>query len=327
MKQHYIPRCYLMRFSDNARSIFTYDKKESKSYTASLMSVCCEDDIYSISDEFIKQTREEQGTEINRFSIEKDHFSETIEPLLTQYLRQLDEIKDEWESGKGHYRLNFYEKRELALHIVTQYFRMPQIGEAMVGDRLRMERAQIDMIKHIMSAQTGNKEFEELKIDISCEKPVLHANISYLDKETLMLFADAIAKNIFVFWISKGNDFYTSDFPISVEPHDVNVRPLFMGLSQPAGELMMALSPGLSLSVYDKAYFKEKEDLDCSFVVAEDKEIRRQNMIRYFYATRHVFSLKNDFRLIEFIYNHNNGKHIFMAPNLRSEIISGLGRY
>lgn len=46
MKQHYIPRCYLKQFSDNPKSVYTYDKISSKAYRASLMSVCCKDDIY-----------------------------------------------------------------------------------------------------------------------------------------------------------------------------------------------------------------------------------------------------------------------------------------
>ena len=32
MRQHYIPRCYLKRFSDNEKSIHTYDKKHCKKY-------------------------------------------------------------------------------------------------------------------------------------------------------------------------------------------------------------------------------------------------------------------------------------------------------
>lgn len=31
---------------DNSKSVYTYDKISSKAYRASLMSVCCEDDIY-----------------------------------------------------------------------------------------------------------------------------------------------------------------------------------------------------------------------------------------------------------------------------------------
>lgn len=36
--------------------------------------------------------------------------------------------------------------------------------------------------------------------------------------------------------------------------------------------------------------------------------------------------LTNDFGLIDFAYQLK-GKHIFMKPNLNSEIVSGLGRY
>ena len=138
--------------------------------------------------------------------------------------------------------------------------------------------------------------------------------------------ANAIANNIFVFWISKGNDFYTSDFPIVVSPHVENVRPMFMGLAQYGGELTMPLSPGLALSVYDRSYFKNKEDIDGAFVNTDDKEVRRQNYLRYMYATQHVFSYKNDFSLIDFIYELE-GAHPFWSPNYRAEIISGLGKY
>ena len=46
MKQHYIPRSDRKQFSDNRKSVYTYDKISSKASRASLMSACCEDDIY-----------------------------------------------------------------------------------------------------------------------------------------------------------------------------------------------------------------------------------------------------------------------------------------
>ena len=46
------------------------------------------------------------------------------------------------------------------------------------------------------------------------------------------------------------------------------------------------------LVVFDKAYFKEKEEYDCTFSITDDKEIRRQNMLRYFYAKRHVLVVR-----------------------------------
>lgn len=326
MKQHYIPRCYLRQFSNNKKSIYTYDKQHSKKYNASLMSVCCEDDIYTFSEEFVKRNKEEGICTINRLSIETDHFAHTVEPLYIQLLNQINKIKEEWVTGKDHYTLNFYEKKELALHIVTQYFRLPQIGDTLVDNYIRMERASIDMMKELMAKQTNNDDYKKIKINPTCEKPALHANLSYLDNETLMMFANAIANNIFVFWISKGNDFYTSDFPIVVSPHVENVRPMFMGLAQYGGELTMPLSPGLALSVYDRSYFKNKEDIDGAFVNADDKEVRRQNYLRYMYASQHIFSYNNDFSLIDFVYKLK-GRHDFYKPNNSISIVSGLGKY
>ena len=316
----------MKRFSDNERSIHTYDKIHCKKYNASLMSVCCEDDLYTMSEEYVKESNERGDGVINRFTLETDHFAHGVEPLYAQFLSQVDGIKEDWVTGKGHYRLQFLEKREFALHILTQYFRMPQIGDVMVDDYIRMERASIDMIKEIMAVQTGNEDFRKLEVGVKCEKPALHANLSYLDNETLMTFANAIANNIFVFRISKKNDFYTSDFPIVVSPHVKNVSPMYMGLAQYGGELTMPLSPGLSLSIYDRAYFKDKVELDGAFVEASDKEVRRQNFLRYMYATQHVFSYKNDFSLIDFVYNID-GKHPFGKPNHKTEIVSGIGKY
>lgn len=57
MKQHYIPRCYLRRFSDNDKCIYAYDKQHSKKYQASFKSVCTEDDLYSISDDYLERNK------------------------------------------------------------------------------------------------------------------------------------------------------------------------------------------------------------------------------------------------------------------------------
>ncbi|ERK39889.1 PF14022 family protein [Segatella baroniae F0067] len=326
MKQHYIPRCYLKRFSDNDKSLFTYDKLQSKVYPASMMSVCCEDDMYSISDSYVEKNNKKYGNNLNRLSIEHDHFANLIEPNLSQLLQSIDVIKDEWISGKEQYRLQFEEKRELALHLVTQFFRHPLLKDSTVDDYLRMERAGIDMVKYFLAKEKGDESINNLEIDIECEAPVLHAQLTYLDDETLMDFANAIANNIWMFLVSENDDFYTSDFPIIVEPHVKNARPMYMGLAQYGGELTFPLSPTLMIVVFDRGYFKEKEKYDCTFSIATDKEIRRQNMLRYFYAKRHVFSAKKDFKLIDMIYKLE-GHHIFVNSNFKSKIVSGLGKY
>ena len=281
--------------------------------------------LYSLSESYVEECIKQQDN-LNTLSIECDYFSKKIEPLLAQYLGQLDVIQDGWVKGTERYRLNYLEKRELALHIITLYFRIPHVMNAMIDNHLRFERAEADMIKHILSVQTRNKAFNELELEISCEKPVLHAQISYLNDELLMDMANILANNIYVFFVSENNELYSSDFPIVVNPYVPNIKPICMGLAQYGGELTMPLSPSLSISIYDRKYFKDKEELDSCFIIANDEEILRRNWRIYLYAKRHVFSLKNDFRMIDVLYE-KEGKHVFYSPNLKEEIVSGLGRY
>lgn len=327
-KQHYIPRCYLKWFSSDGKSIHTYDKKLSKKYDAPMMSVCFERDLYTISDEFVARNNAEAGTSsINRLTIEKDFFSKDVEPNLDLMLRQIDEIRQDWLTGKEQYYLNPQEKLSVALHLVSLFFRHPLLINSAVNDYMRMERAGLDMFKEMMAVQTGDDGYRKLQVGLECEKPVLGANLTYMSSELMMQFAEAIAKNIFVFWMSPDNVFYTSDFPIVVYAHVKGVRPLFMGLAQYGSEVMFALSPKLALSIFDRECFKSEENLDGCFILAQDKEIRHHNITQYVYAQRHVFSGGDDFSLIDFLYKKSGNEHPFVNPIPRSEIVSGLGRY
>ena len=132
--------------------------------------------------------------------------------------------------------------------------------DSTVDDYLRMEKAEIDMVKCFLAKEKGDESINDLKIDVKCETPVLHAQLTYLNDEMLMDFADAIASNIWMFLVNKNDDFYTNDFPIVVQPHVKNARPMYMGLAQYGGELTYPLSPNLVLVVFDRIYFKDKEN-------------------------------------------------------------------
>ena len=82
------------------KSIYTYDKIHCRKYNASLMSVCCLDDFYTMSDDYVKRNNIEGESVINNLSIESDYFAHTIEPNNAQLLNQIDEIKKEWKTGK-----------------------------------------------------------------------------------------------------------------------------------------------------------------------------------------------------------------------------------
>lgn len=43
------------------------------------MSVCCEDNMYTLSDEYVEKTKEDTGAELNNLFIENDYFAKEIE--------------------------------------------------------------------------------------------------------------------------------------------------------------------------------------------------------------------------------------------------------
>lgn len=95
-------------------------------------------------------------------------------------LGQIDGIREEWLTRKGHYFLNQSEKLEIALHIVSLYFRHPLLMDATVNNSIRAERANIDMVKMILAAQTGDDKYNKLQIDLEYERPVLCTCSLYL---------------------------------------------------------------------------------------------------------------------------------------------------
>lgn len=327
MKQHFIPKCYLRRFSPQKKCMFSYDKIASTPRVPSIDSVCQEVNLYTISESFRKENKEKSNYDLDVNYLEKEFFSHDIERSYNKVLGVLDSMKDDFLAGIEFDGLTYEEKRDIAGLIIIQYLRMPHVRDFVVDDRIRMEHADLDMIQYIMAETTGDDNFRKLKIDIEVDKAALHAQTTYLNPDILFPLMGIMANNYWCFKVSRNNDFYTSDFPIVVEPHEKEARPLYLGLAQYGGEVTFPLSPGLALSIYDKEYFSDKKDLDCTFMEADDKEIRRFNLMRYFYAKRYIFSYKNDFELIKSFLSFNNNQHKFSAPNHKSSIVSGLGKY
>ena len=55
------------------------------------MSVCCVDDLYTLSDDYVKNNNKADESVINNLSIESDHFAHIVEPNYAQLLNQIDE--------------------------------------------------------------------------------------------------------------------------------------------------------------------------------------------------------------------------------------------
>ena len=142
------------RFSDNEKSIFTYDKQQSKAYPASMMSVCCEDDMYSISDSYIENTNKETGSHFNRLTLEHNHFAKYGR---TDVLSTFTIHRCHWKWMDFWYgTISFAVYREKRVGITSCNSILspsPQLKDSTVNDYLRMEKAGIDMVKCILAKE------------------------------------------------------------------------------------------------------------------------------------------------------------------------------
>lgn len=68
--------------------------------------------------------------------------------------------------------------------------------DSTVDDYLRIEKTSIDMIKCFLATERGDESIYDLKMDVEYEESLLHANLTYLNKETIMNFANVLASNI-----------------------------------------------------------------------------------------------------------------------------------
>ena len=312
LKHHYIPQCYFRNFANNnGKNIYTYDKIESKTYNSAISSICCIDDFYSILPEFINKENPNRRDEL---AIECDYFAEYIEPMYSKVLSWLINRKNECLRDESkNVGLSYEDKVVIAKYIVIQYLRLPHEREQTLEVHDDMMKQIIPMFKSLVANIENQPEINDLQIGWETDPALLHAQYTFLNDEFANEFAEALANNYWGFLVSEDSAYYTSDFPITVEPHVPNVRPMFLGLTQYGAEMTFPISSEIVISIWDKEYFKDKSENDCKFYLVDKKEERRQNYFRYFYARRQVFSLHNDFSLIELSKMVQGGKHIFMG--------------
>lgn len=329
IKHHYIPQCYLRKFANNNyKNIYTYDKNSSTSYNAAINSVCCLNNFYRITSnhsyDFYEITSNASEKSIvneeDELAIECDYFAEHVEPKYNNVLSWLITRKEECLKDESkNIGLSFADKLTIANHIVIQYLRLPYQREQTLSMHNSFMDQMIPLLQAAATLETNNPKINELKIGHEFDSALLHATDTFLNEKFVNDFANALANNYWGFLVSPDGNFYTSDFPIIVEPHVPNVRPMFLGLTQYGAEMTFPISNEIVLSIWDREYFSNKAKTDCRFYVIDKKEERRQNHFRYFYARRHVFCYHNDFNLIDFCKIVSGNKHIFMGQGKNND--------
>jgi len=309
-KHHYIPQCYLRNFSSNGKSLWTYDKLNSKIYSSAIDNICCIDEFYTLPEGCVNKYNDERK---NQLFVECDFFAENIESQYDYMLQKIISNKDKWIGNPEQLAITNEEKLLFAKHIAIQWMRTPSQREKLLKMNYDIISQEMEIFKAFFAYTENNPEYLKTDIKFETNAPLLHAQMIFDNHELISSFAEAICSNYWEFSVSEIGDIYTSDYPIVVEPHVQGAPQFYDGLASYGSESSFPISKNIVLTIWDKEYFTDKSGLDCKFVMLDEKEKRRKNLHRYFYARRHLYCSENCFVIIEREKYLNEGSHIFMG--------------
>jgi hypothetical protein len=314
-RQHYIPQAYLCNFVEKGKGIWVYNKTNSKKYLTSIDKICYTDDFYSLSEKTIK----ESSGVLNRLSIEKNFFAKNVEVQWATLLKQLVNTVELniQQNPRPILVLDEDSKRLLAQHVAIQFIRLPEY-------RQQLEESQdciIRSIKKIMDCDNARKasNFSEIEgfLNKDGDSAFEHYLYGFGSEEIVDGFVSRLVSNYWELYISTNDYFYTSDFPIIVEPHVKDAELECLGLTMYGAEATFPLTKKVLLKIWDKRYFPNKKDTDGEFIYASNSFVRCENIRQYLYARNIVISSCNDFSLPEFIKN-KEGHEVSMHPNFKT---------
>lgn len=295
-RHHYIPQCYLKNFSPDGKSLWTYDKLNSKSYSSAIDNICCIDEFYTLPDGCIKKYTDERK---NQLYIECDFFAENKESQYVQMLKKIITNKDIWINDSEQLAITKEEKNELASYIAIQWLRTPDQREKIKNLDDDLMPQMIKIFQQGLEIEQNNPGIANLKIDYNIDPVIEHSCMTFLNDDFVAMYTSALLSGFWEFSVANSNEIYTSDFPIVVETHVKNVRPICEGLASYGSEVSFPISKNIVLTIWDKGYFTDKSGVDCKFNELNALETMRKNKLQFENAKRQVFCNRNEFRIDE----------------------------
>lgn len=311
IKQHFIPQCYLRNFSPNSNNIFIYDKIERKPYRNSVEKIACIDYFYELPDKLIENIGEIPfGTKF----YEKEFFANNIENQYNIILEKIAHKGESWINDKIINKIITQKEKEIFAQLIAiQYLRMPDIREKYSDARKKATLISSDIIKSFLSHEnpTLKKEIENIRVEYNEDyDPILHSEM-YADEELYVGIANQLLNKHWIYFITKNNDFYTSDNPIIIKPHIEKQRPYYGGIGMRGAEIIFPISSSILLTMWDSNYFEIIEQKHDTFNKINGKHKREYNCLQYMFSNRQTYSYIDDFSIIKSLISCNNGNEFF----------------
>lgn len=268
IRHHYVPQCYLRKFSKDKININYFDKGLNALKTEKIEEFCQENNLY-----YLAQNKD-------HYLIETKFFSYDVEVKLGDLLNFFESITSKFN------KIEFNKDRRLKLsyQIVLQYMRTPKFRNNKSSNELN---AYLTQIKYLFE-KCYEIELEE--ITFTYEGAEFHKNI-LLDKNYINDIALEISNCEWELLTINSEEFYTSDNPVAIiERQDMPI--VYCDAIKYFNDIYLPLNPQLLLHItstvcnsFKSLTIREIDDIERTYINSiiknkADKFIIYQNELK-----------------------------------------------
>jgi hypothetical protein len=265
--QHYVPQCYLERFTDHDGRLHVFDKATGRNFCTGVRNVASEMSFYDLPGNLQERGISPQAVE--------QHFGK-VEGELAEILRLLTSEAD------ANRKFPEEAKDILAPHLATLRLRTKEF-RTQLGQTTDYLSGLLQDMGHTLPEQ---------------RTPALNHARFMFDPRTIPTLAAALRGHI---WLVARNEtahpLYTSDAPIVCIPHQGSSLLPNSGIASPGIEIVFPFSPCYALVLRERAYFADQAIRDRGMFLLSDDGVRVYNSAQVLLSYQRIFCSRNDFDL------------------------------
>lgn len=310
--QHYVPRCYLNRWTNERHQINVFNKQKEKEWISNVYDVACERFFYDISYNELSASALD-FLHLNGVNPEEDEqfiehfFSEQVEGEYANLLKRLiDKDISSWYE-KNCFFISKENKFLMSICLVYQYIRTKSVRDSINDTSKCMEQWIKDM----------NCDGEIMKRYLigNHEKEIIQGNM-FFDINNVTELTKSFCSLTWILGINRTNTpLFTSDHPIGTYPHIKDPIMSMSGIRSRGVEVYFPLSPNHILIMWDAEYHTEFRGQDRKYVsITEVGDIERYNRLCAYNSGQFVFANEPGFDTVRKMLNDNSD--IFSMPKI-----------
>jgi len=300
IRQHYVPRTYLKRFSFDGKRLHTFlltkdipsiigpENRNKYIKDISISDVCVAQNYYTID-----ESNKHNNRGLRAMALEKDFFQDYAEPKLSYIIQSMESLADSILNEQitiASVKFSEDQLYDLAFSAFVQYHRAPR-------QRHSIESVN-SLITHVLRSkyeQERDKSLEDIKgLDVA----FTHADKTYLNSYLWRMFCAKISSYCMLIRVSPNGNLFTSDNPVVIHKLGAKGNNVFdVNFYRDEFSLFFPLTPKIILEYYNPSFFPDAIIMDKTISIVDRDYENQVNKYQYINAEKFIFSPQKDFSL------------------------------